>query len=746
MPRWRGLLGAAAVGICIAFGAPAEEADRRVLVLYPYTDVFPSTTIIGEAVRKRLAERSVAKVETYAEFLDLNRFAGEANEDRVAGYLAAKYAGMRFDAVVAMGPNALRFIGEHRASIAPGVPVAYALVSPQTLSRLDLAGSYSGILLQLDLSRTMELASRLQPEARRVVVIAGAAEVDRRWEQTARIQLAGYVSREVRFLVGLPHRELLEEVSRLPRDTIVLLTLVMQDGNGRTFVPREVAKEIAAASAAPVYTPYDFIGQGIVGGYMDTFESVGVQLGDLVLEILTSGTAVPPGPRASRSAFRVDWRQMQRWDLPAANLPDDTIVLFREPSLWEEHRDVMLVLLAAFTLQTGIVVVLLLQVRRRRKAERSLLQSEERMAYVAASANVGLWQYDHLKGTLWATGHCRSMFGIPTSAELSADSFLQAVHPADQRAMRKWMRSVVDSPTPAVGEFRVPQPGGDVAWYLAQGQARLDDRGGPVSASGTFSDITTRKKAESEANAQRRALAHTARVATLGELSGAIAHEINQPLTAILSNAQAARRMLAGKSPDLEEIGAALDDIIAENSRADEVIRRLRGMLRKEEGTIEPLALNDLVQPVLRLLHSELVNRQISVNLELADQLPQVAGDAIQLQQVLINLLTNAMDAITSPGAFQRTIVIATRRSQPDRVEAIITDRGPGLPAGREARMFEPFYTTKQNGLGLGLSICASIVRAHGGVLRLANDADGGARASVTLPVLPAVTSMAAAE
>jgi PAS domain S-box-containing protein len=358
------------------------------------------------------------------------------------------------------------------------------------------------------------------------------------------------------------------------------------------------------------------------------------------------------------------------------------------------------------------------------------------MAFAAASVNVGLWQYDRTSDAIWATDHCRAMFGIPPGQGLTAESFLQAVHPDDRHAARLWRQSATRSRIPVVGEFRVIRKDGEVVWYLARGQARFDSKGDPLGISGTFSDITARKVAEAEADSQRRMLAHATRVTALGELSGAIAHEINQPLTAILSNAQAARRILARQPPDLAEVDDVLEEIIQQDRRAGGVIRRLRGMLRKGESRAESIGINDLVQPVIRLVHGELVSRGISVRTDLAQDLPMVAGDPVQLQQVLLNLVMNAMDAVTSPRALQRTIIIATRSPASGQVEVTVTDRGCGLAANHEERVFEPFYTTKEHGLGLGLTICTSIAAAHGGVLAISNCAEGGVRASLTLPAL----------
>jgi signal transduction histidine kinase len=242
-------------------------------------------------------------------------------------------------------------------------------------------------------------------------------------------------------------------------------------------------------------------------------------------------------------------------------------------------------------------------------------------------------------------------------------------------------------------------------------------------------------KAELDAHEQRLQLTHLSRVAMLGELSGGIAHELNQPLTAILSNAQAAQHFLAGKEIDREELSEILKDIIAADQRAGEVIHRLRALFKKGESHLQPLDANELVREVLSIAHGDLVTRAVEVLPELAPQLPLIEGDRVQLEQVMLNLLMNGCDAMSAGGADGRRLSIRSRSSD-SSVQISFTDLGPGFRAEDYDKLFQPFYTTKPQGLGLGLSISRSIVTAHGGRLWGSSSPGHGATFHIALPIL----------
>jgi signal transduction histidine kinase len=245
--------------------------------------------------------------------------------------------------------------------------------------------------------------------------------------------------------------------------------------------------------------------------------------------------------------------------------------------------------------------------------------------------------------------------------------------------------------------------------------------------------LDERTRTEREAREQRLQLTHLSRVAMLGEMSGGLAHELNQPLTAILSNAQAAQQFIANKTIDDAELQDILRDIIAADERAGAVIQRLRALFKRGETQVQRLDANELVKEVLSLAHGDLATRSIGAELELAPGLPAVRGDRIQLQQVMLNLIMNASEAMAASEPAGRQLLIRTAPTR-SYVHLSFSDRGPGFPPEQHERLFEPFYTTKAQGLGLGLSISRSIVAAHGGRLWGRSTEGRGATFFISLP------------
>ena len=364
-------------------------------------------------------------------------------------------------------------------------------------------------------------------------------------------------------------------------------------------------------------------------------------------------------------------------------------------------------------------------------------QAEERFRLVVERSPTAMLMVDARGCIALANAQAAGLFGYAREEMLDRDlEMLVAAHARAGHA--RYLDAFLRHPEArAMGAGREilarRKDGSEVRVEIALTPVRIgEDR--MVLASVT--DISERLRIEQEVATQRDELAHLSRISLLGELSASLAHELNQPLTAILSNAQAALRFLDRDQPDLVEVRDSLLHIVENDKRAGEVIRRLRAMLRKEQSDQQPLLVNEVVHDVLRLVNSDLVNRNVSTVLDLAPVLPFVLGDRVQLQQVLMNLIVNACDAMARLPGRERVVTVRTRFDEDARqVHVTVGDVGSGIPEDDIERIFTPFVTTKPQGMGLGLAVCRTILHAHRGTLRAVNTSPG-ATLVVALPVM----------
>ena len=368
----------------------------------------------------------------------------------------------------------------------------------------------------------------------------------------------------------------------------------------------------------------------------------------------------------------------------------------------------------------------------RKESEDALRASELMKTAILASLNSGVAVLDGA-GEVIAVNRVWTRaspdFNEASTASVSVgDNYLRVCREAARRGephageALAGIESVLDG---SRSGFSFEYPAGDASrerWFAMSVVPLNRAEGGAVVSS---TDITERKRAELEAQRSRQELAHFTRVSTMGELTASLAHELNQPLTGILTNAQAARRLLDKTRPDLEELRAILQDIIEDDRRAADVIQRLRELLRKGESEVSRLDLNALIRDVLKLLGSDTVIRNVSIALDLESGATVVSGDRVQLEQVLLNLLLNAMEAMSERLGGDRTVVVRTRSTDATCVQASVEDGGPGLRPGTHETVFEPFYTTKSSGMGMGLAIARSIIEAHGGTIWAENSSRG---------------------
>jgi signal transduction histidine kinase len=722
----RGWMRSCVLASLMAACIPAVAAQAKTVVtIYGGEPRTPAYETFDRVFRQILVPSE--NLEFYEEYLDGARFSGAANERLLADYLRGRFAGKRVDAVIAVEASAVRFLKKYRDEIFPGVPVVAAALRGTTLAQLQLPSDFLGTAVPLDPAPTIGLALALRPGTNELVIVTGVADLDRAWESAFRATpLPSHV--KLRVLSGMSLEAIERELAALGPNAVVVMSAFRRDGAGRTFPgSATVLDRLKAVSAAPIFNTNDSnVGRGSVGTFSPPLEAIAAQPAGIAKQLLR-GTPVEsvalPAPVAPVPT--VDWRELRRWGIDERRLPPGSVIRFRVPTFWEQYRDHVIAVAVLIILETALVAGLLLQRRQRRRVEERLRESENTMQLAANAAQLVMWNWDIARDRIaMAEGHQHPGGAIP-SGERDLDRFLGVIHEEDRDAVRRAIERALAGEGRYESEYRVVGDDGVTRWFAGRGSVEYVN-GVATWLHGITLDVTRRKAAELDAQRQRNDLAHLSRVTVLGELSSSVAHELNQPLMAILSNAQAARMFINRDPVDLVEIGAILDDIVENDKRAGEIIWSMRKMLKKEEPVHEMLRVNDLVQDVLRLMRGDFANRGVTVAAGLATDVPAVWGDRMQLQQVLVNLIANACDAMSGLPKAERILGVRTERAG-DSVRVSVADRGAGIPPESMAGIFTPFFTTKKHGLGLGLSVCTSIITSHGGELRAANNADRGA-------------------
>lgn len=893
--------------------ATPSKPPKKILLLYSYQSVLPANLEWDGSIRSALKGTSAEPVEFYTEFLDLAQFPEESYLQSLIKLLQSKYADRKIDLIIPVGELAVDFLSAHGNILFPGAPIVFCAAEKHQMQALKALPNTTGVVAWIDVQGTLAVALKLQPQTRHVVVVGGTAKTDRVFHQTAREALRPFEGRfEITFLTDLPMAEILERVASLSPQTIIIFLSMLRDSAGNNFVPRDALAQVARAANAPVYGLWEtLLGQGIVGGHLMSFTAQGRVAGELGRRVLNGEKPESiPIVYEGKDLYLFDWRQLKRWGISESDLPPGSMVRFKEPSIWEEHKREVIGTVAAFCLLALLIMGLLINLGRRRRAERSLarrlefetLLAELSSQFVGVAASevdqeidrgikqlvefLGvdrgrLWRFSEnqaefvsthfwaapgieptppisvgehfpwireqlLQGravvlsqpdelpaeaqndrqNLLASG-IKSLLGIPLAVagkfigaltlttlrshkvwppglaqelqpigEIIANALIREMTDNDLRQTELKYRIVADftydweyweNPdgswryvSPACErisghkaedfierpnlireiivpedrdlwdrhnceareeflareiQFRLQRPDGTVRWIEHACQPVTDDAGEFIGVRASNRDITQRKQAELSEQQHREQLAHVTRVATLGELTASLAHEVNQPLNAVMNNAQAALRFLKGDQPDLEEVGEALGDIVQDGKRAAEVIKRLRQFLRRGEMHLLPVDINEVIKETATLTSNEFLASNATIRFSLGDALPPVRADRIQIQQVVLNLLMNAKEAMSQAGAGLREVLVKTTQEDAGTIKVSIRDRGPGLPSANLEKIFEPFYTTKTAGMGLGLAITRTIIASHSGRVWAEPNPDQGVTLAFTLPV-----------
>jgi two-component system, LuxR family, sensor kinase FixL len=380
--------------------------------------------------------------------------------------------------------------------------------------------------------------------------------------------------------------------------------------------------------------------------------------------------------------------------------------------------------------------------RTRRKYERYIAKVREQRLLLASVKSIGFWSWERSTDVVWASHNARSVLGLPARGSLTRDTLLAAIHPVDRaEIVRAISRSACET-DPVEMELRLVSPQRELRWATAKVAAYRDSNGMLLRLAGYVVDDTARRRAEAESVEQQRQITHLTRVAMMGELSGTLAHELHQPLTAILCNAQAGELLAAKDDSRAEDLREIFQEIIRDDKHACKIIHHLRSHLMRGELQLESLDLSEVLNEVLVLARGTLAKHNMHLEARIEDGIPAVQGVRVEIQQILLNLIFNACESMSSNAAGDRRIEIVALLDQHGGldnssgfVRTSVLDCGGGIGPEQLERIFEPFFTTKAAGLGLGLSVCRSIISAHKGQLWATNRDTGGAAFHFTLPI-----------
>jgi signal transduction histidine kinase len=588
----------------------AAAEPKRVLLLHSFGPQFVPWVFFAAQFREELFKQSPYKIDLYEASLEGARFQQPDEQRPIADYLAALFGARNLDLIVTIGAPATFFVQKYRPQFFPSTPLVIGAPEQRAINYATLTANDAPVPVTLDFKKWIENILQALPDTTHIAWAVGASPLERFWTEEFRRTSQAFAERiSFEYFNDLRFEDMLDRVSKLPPHSAIFYVDLRVDAAGVPLDRDLVLPKLRNATNAPIFSYIDsYLGSGIVGGPMLSSEEVGRRMAEAAVRILGGES---PGdlkiPPVAMGAPQYDWRELQHWHISEKRLPAGSIILFREPTVWDQYRWQIALICAVVLLQGALISGLVFERRRRLHVE---VQARQR------------------------------------SAEL----------------------------------------------------------------------------------------AHINRYSMAGEMTATIAHELSQPLGAIRINTETAELMVKSPSPDLQEIGEILAEIRRDDERASEVISRLRSLLKKAPFELKHIDLNEVARETIGLLSALAIAREIDLVGFIGPTPLPIKGDLIQLQQVIVNLIVNAIDAMSAmPSARGRITVSAVRDD--NYADLSVSDLGPGIPVANLKEVFEPFFTTKPKGMGMGLSIARTIVEAHGGQLSVENRASGGAVFRIRLPL-----------
>lgn len=718
----------------------ADQPPKRVLILHSFGREFAPFETITSAFRTELAQRSPEPIEFFEASVETARFKEGGDDRLLIEYLKALFAQRRLDLILAVAEPATDFCVRHRSEFFPDTPLL-ADVDHRQLPFVLAATNATICPDYIKIPPLIDNILQVLPQTTNIVMVLGASPMERYWANQCRHDFAEFTNRiSFTYVNDLSMSQIDQCVSTLPPNSAVLYGMLAVDAVGVPYEQEKALAALHAAANAPVFGVFEsHLGRGIVGGPLLSLDNSGRTAAGMALHLLRGEKAanmeIPP-PEPVKRAY--DWRELKRWGISEKNLPPGSEIRFRVPTFWEQYKWRLIAIYVVCLLEAALIVWLVRSRRRLRRAQTELRDSEEKLRLMLEAAPNGIVLSDERGRIVIVNSQTEKLFGyrreelIGQTVEVFVPERLRAAHPGHRA---EFLRAPQSRAMGAGRELFARRKDGS-EFPIEIGLSPIHTAGGVLILT-VIVDITARKQAEAEAQRQRAELAHVARVSTMGELAASVAHELNQPLGAILSNAEAAELFLNHNPPALEELRSILVDIRNDDERAGAVIQRMHGLLRRRELDKQPMVVNSLVEDVFHLTSTDASLRKVSLSADVHLKPLPVLGDRIHLQQVLINLILNGMEAMSALPPEKRRLVVRAGLNQERMAEIAVIDTGHGIEPHKAPHLFEPFFTTKQNGMGMGLSIARRIVEAHGGRISAENNPAGGAIFRFTLPLAP---------
>ena len=603
-----GAIAATLFFVCSAMPLGHAAEFKDVLVLHSFGRDFKPWSEYARAIRLELERQSPWPLNLQEHALVSARSSDDNPEAAFVEYLHALYKKRVPDLIVSIGAPAAAFIQKHREQLFPAVPMVLTVVDQRRVQYARLGPNDVVAAVDIDYYAAIKNILQVLPDTDHIAVVVGTSPIETYWrEEIARAAKALEGRVKFTWYNTLSFPDILKHAANLPPRSAIFWELMIVDADGVVHEEGKALTELYAVASAPIFSYTDaFFGREIVGGPHVPVLEAGWQVGAVAARLLggEDPAAIKVQP-VGMGKPKFDWREIQRWGIKESNLPPDSEIYFRSPTVWERYRFQILGIVAAILIQACVILWLLYEQRRRQRAE--------------------------------------------------------------------------------------------------------------ILARGTMAQLH-----------------NVNRLAAAGELSASIAHEVRQPLAAVAASAYAALNWLSAGRQNLDEARKSLNQIVISAHRANDVISSVRAMFSHEEKQSETIDINELVQSVLTTVRITLEKYSIAVEIQFDDQIPSVEGNRVQLQQVVLNLVMNAIESMQTSSV--RKMRVRSEQRASGNVCVMIEDSGSGIKPEDLDTIFKPLFTTKKDGMGMGLSICRTIVEAHGGSVRASSRLGTGSIFEIELP------------